>query len=248
MTVTSDIVAVLDEDPDLARAVGGPRQAAARRDLRAAVINVPSGRWNAMEHADAAAGGLGLLIVEGVLARRVGRARRFGAELLGPGDLLRPAEDGVELATTPFMTAWRAIEPLRLAVLDQRFVSRLAPYPEVAVALTARSVDRARHVLIHMAIAHHARVDARLELLLWHLADRWGRVTTEGVLLPLRLTHELLADLVAAQRPSVTLSLQHLERAGRVMRRDGMIYLVGEPPGAGDGDGEEDALAVGAAG
>ena len=82
-----------------------------------------------------------------------------------------------------------------------------------------------------MAIAHHARVDKRLELLLWHLADRWGRVTPNGVALPLRLTHELLADLVAAQRPSVTLSLQHLERDGRLARRDGVMYLLGDPPG-----------------
>jgi CRP-like cAMP-binding protein len=98
-------------------------------------------------------------------------------------------------------------------------------------------------VLIHMAIAHHARVDARLELLLWHLADRWGRVTREGVLLPLRLTHELLADLVAAQRPSVTLSLQNLERSGRVARRDGHIYLLGSPPGE-DGDDDDVAEAL----
>ncbi len=49
-------------------------------------------------------------------------------------------------------------------------------------------------------------------MLLWHLADRWGRVRSEGVVLPLRLTHSVLADLVAARRPTVTTSLSELAR------------------------------------
>ena len=30
-------------------------------------------------------------------------------------------------------------------------------------------------------------------MLLWYLAERWGRVTPDGVIVPLRLTHETLA-------------------------------------------------------
>jgi hypothetical protein len=45
----------------------------------------------------------------------------------------------------------------------------------------------------------------------------------------------------------VTLSLQNLERSGRVMRRDGLIYLVGDPPGEDDEE-IEDLRAIGAAG
>jgi len=176
-------------------------------------------------------GGIGLLVIGGVLARRVGTQRRSGAELLGPGDILRPARaDGG--AEPVFQTSWRVIEPLRIAVLDQRFLMRLAPYPEIAGELIARAVDRAGHVLVQMAIAHHPRVDARLLHLLWQLADRWGRVTPHGVSLPLRLTHELLADLVAAQRPSVTLSLQQLERRGQITREGGQLLLLGEAPSA----------------
>jgi predicted PurR-regulated permease PerM len=68
------------------------------------------------------------------------------------------------------------------------------------------------------------------------MADRWGRVTPHGVSLSLRLTHELLADLIAVQRPSVTLSLQQLERQGRIARDSGKILLLGQPPFA-DGRG-----------
>lgn len=227
--MTPEIVAVLDEDPDLASDLEGSRLATATRDLRATAFTVPGGRWNPDEYAPSLHGGIGLLVTGGVLARRVGVQRRSGAELLGPGDLLRPASAD-SAADSIFQTTWRVIEPMRIAVLDQRFLLRLAPFPEIAGALIGRAVDRAGHVLVHMAIAHHPRVDARLLHLLWQLADRWGRVTPHGVLLPLRLTHELLADLVAAQRPSVTLSLQQLERQGRIIREGGRLLLVGEPP------------------
>ncbi|MEA2307509.1 MAG: family transcriptional regulator, cyclic receptor protein [Solirubrobacteraceae bacterium] len=241
IVVTSEIVPVLQEDPDLGRGLEGPRLAAARRDCRAEVIAVRAGAWDAAAHADGIEHGFGLLLLDGVVVRRVGRQRRHGAELLGPGDLIRPTPtEGGDSLNTPFTTTWRVMEPLRAAVLDHGFVQRAAPYPELAACLTARAVARARHVLVHMAIAHHARVDKRLELLLWHLADRWGRVTPHGVALPLRLTHELLADLVAAQRPSVTLSLQHLERDGRLARRDGVMYLLGDPPGDGEHDDEDE--------
>jgi len=227
--VTPEIVAVLDEDPDLAAILDGSRLAAATRDLRAVAFTVPVGRWEPDGHAPSLRGGIGLLVTDGVLARRVGTQRRSGAELLGPGDLLRPAtSDGA--AESIFKTSWRVIEPLRVAVLDQRFLMRLAPYPEIAGELIGRAVERAGHVLVHMAIAHHPRVDARLLHLLWQLADRWGRVTPHGVSLRVRLTHELLADLVAAQRPSVTLSLQQLERQGQITREDDRLLLIGGRP------------------
>jgi len=227
--VTHEILAVLEEDPDLAADLDAARLATATRDLRAAAFHVPAGWWEPDAHAAGLRGGVGLLLVSGVLARRVGIQRRSGAELLGPGDLLRPptGDGGADLV---FQTSWRVIEPLHVAVLDQRFLMRLAPYPEIAGQLIGRAMERARHVLVHMAIAHHPRVDARLLHLLWQLADRWGRVTPHGVAVPLRLTHELLADLVAAQRPSVTLSLQQLERQGHITREGGRLLLIGEAP------------------
>ena len=63
-----------------------------------------------------------------------------------------------------------------------------------------------------MAIVHQARVDVRLHMLFWHLAARWGRVRSDAVRLPLKLTHNVLADLVAARRPTVTSALSELAK------------------------------------
>src|SRR5689334_19768010 len=82
-----------------------------------------------------------------------------------------------------------------------------------------------------MAIVHQARVDVRLHMLLWHLAARWGRVRSDGTVLRVRLTHAVLADLVAARRPTVTTALSDLARRGLV-KTDGETWVLsGEAPG-----------------
>ena len=56
--------------------------------------------------------------------------------------------------------------------------------------------------------------------LLWHLAERFGRVAPDGVVLGLRLTHRMIGELVGAQRPTVSLALTSLLEDGLVARRD----------------------------
>jgi CRP-like cAMP-binding protein len=74
------------------------------------------------------------------------------------------------------------------------------------------------------------RVDSRLLLLMWQLAERWGRVSTDGITVPVGLTHETLAMLVGARRPTVTTALGRLARAGDLERVDEGWLLRGDPP------------------
>ena len=56
-------------------------------------------------------------------------------------------------------------------------------------------------------------------------------MTAGGVVLPLRLTHEALARLVGAQRPTVSTALKGLHDTGEVTRRgDGAWVLLPENP------------------
>ena len=103
-------------------------------------------------------------------------------------------------------------------------------YPELARCLIDRAIQRSKYLAVNMAIVHQARVDVRLHMLLWHLAARWGRVRSDGTVLRLRLTHTVLADLVAARRPTVTTALSELARRGLV-RTDGETWVLpGEAP------------------
>src|SRR5215468_9803859 len=86
----NDLVSVLDADAGLAELVAQDRRAEARRATAAATIGVAAGPWLEARDSDRARGGYGLLIVGGTMIRRVGIDGRYGAELVGPGDLLRP--------------------------------------------------------------------------------------------------------------------------------------------------------------
>ena len=97
-----------------------------------------------------------------------------------------------------------------VAILDEQFARQLVHYPELVGRLVGRAIQRSRHLAVNMAIVHQARVDVRLHMLIWHLAGRWGRVRSDGTMLRVRLTHAVLADLVAARRPTVTSALSDL--------------------------------------
>jgi CRP-like cAMP-binding protein len=123
------------------------------------------------------------------------------------------------------------LEPTRLAVLDGVAAQRFARHPELIGALVGRALERSRNLAVNMAIVHQPRVDIRLQMLFWHLADRWGLVRSDGISLPLRLTHTVLADLVTARRPTVSSALSELAERGLVRLLDDAWLLSGEPPG-----------------
>jgi CRP-like cAMP-binding protein len=227
---TGEVASVLDCDVELADAVPPEQRPAALHASRAHVLRVERGEWDARRDAAAVRGGHGLLVLSGVVVRRVGITDHVGAELLGPGDLLRPLEHDGEEATLPFAATWRALEVLRLAVLDRRWSTRMCGYPDVAIALTGRAMLRSRRLANTLVIASHPRLDERLLLLLWEFADRYGTVHPEGVRLRLPLTHDVLAELAAARRPSVSTALGRLARSGLVERRGDTWLLHGEPP------------------
>lgn len=220
---------VLDEDSELADLIPNPQLQTARQSSLASIVEIATGWWDARLDSDRAREGYGLLVLDGVLVRRVGYGGRYGAELLGEGDLMRPWEfDGDE--TLGFETTWRVLSGSRLAVLDAAWAERMARYARVGPALTGRALHRSRRLAAMMAISQQPRLDERLWMLFWELADRHGRVTADGVYLDLPLTHEVLSHLVAARRPSVSGALTKLSEQGRVLREGRRWVLRGDPP------------------
>src|SRR5215213_7812918 len=134
--MSSARTSVLEEDRDLTDLVGDGRHEGARAASTAAVISLGVGGWDAMSSAPQINDGYGLLVLDGLLVRRVGFDGRWGAELLGSGDLLRPWEtDGDTPGTLSFDAAWRVMSPARVAMLDLHWAARMAPYPQVGAAL-----------------------------------------------------------------------------------------------------------------
>jgi CRP/FNR family cyclic AMP-dependent transcriptional regulator len=222
-------VRLLDADRDLARRLGS-NAAEARAAAVAGAVGLPRGRWNPAIAAKRIRGGFGLLVLRGLLMRDLEGSEALGAELLAEGDLLGP-DDGTEERLLGLEPQWEILEPARLLVLDHAFAQRIAAFPALGAALVDRAHERARRTAIALALSHLPRVEDRLHRLLWHLADRRGRVSADGIVLSLPLTQEQLGRLVGARRPTVSLALRSLRERGLVRRGQADEWILAhEPP------------------
>jgi CRP/FNR family transcriptional regulator, cyclic AMP receptor protein len=218
-------VLLLDADRELARALSPDTLRTARDQLVAETCELAPGPW--IPPGRQPADHLGYLVLEGMLSREISVLSSRSVELLGPGDLLRPWQEDLTSFAFP---SWHVLEPARMAILDRSVAARISRWPELVTSLVERTMARARAMAIHAAIETIVGLEKRLLMLLWHLAERWGRREPEGALLPLRLTHDMIAQLAGARRPSVTTALGSLERSGALMRTPAGYKLLGSPP------------------
>jgi CRP/FNR family transcriptional regulator, cyclic AMP receptor protein len=236
---TRRTLSLLELDPDLGQLLTPERRELALATLQVEAHRLAAGPWSGTRIEGANPEHVGLLLLEGVVSREVVVSDTVSTELLGPGDILRPwtLQD-----TAPLLqlgVRWNALTESRVAVLDRRFAARLAQWPEVNSVLIDRLNARAQRLATTQAISQLNRVDRRLLALFWHLAERWGRVTSDGIAVPLTLSHRMLGQLVGARRPTVSTAIGDLaERDELVRRPDGTWLLRGEPVGLPTADAE----------
>jgi hypothetical protein len=96
--------------------------------------------------------------------------------LLGKGDILAPpARANHALAVT---RSFGAADPVLLALLDESLTAVASRWPRIAVALLARAERQLDRAAVHQLISQLPRAEQRIVASLWHLADRWGRVSS----------------------------------------------------------------------
>jgi CRP/FNR family cyclic AMP-dependent transcriptional regulator len=225
-------IALLDIDPDLGRLLDGRRLEEARAQLVVRQHVVEAGPWDGERLRDAGPDNVGLFVIDGLMTRELALADNVSAELLGPGDVVRPWQAEGPERLVPFAVRWNVLQDTRLAVLDRRFGAALVHHPEVNAMLIDRMTERTRRLSVMQAISQLNGVDRRLLTLFWHLAERWGRVTPDGVAVAMDVPHRVIAQLVGARRPTVSTALSRLASRGELVRRpDGTWLLTGAPFG-----------------
>jgi CRP-like cAMP-binding protein len=214
---------VLELDPELAAGIA-PAQRSRAVEASCAPIRVFSlGAWSFEPPPDLTS--LGALILKGMLVLRIEFAGGRHLEVLGEGDVLNPWLLGTE-AMLEEQTTVQVVQSGCVALLDSSFVMQMTPWPEVSAALMRRLVVRVRRLILQTSILSSSRVDERLELMLWLLADQFGHMTRDGLLVRLPFTHRQLAEMVAAQRPTVTLAVNRLIGQGRLRRPGANQWLL----------------------
>ena len=225
---TRGAVRIADEDSALLDTLPESLFEAARHQLVARSQWIEVGRWAPLESdlPRCFDGWFGMLVLDGLLVREVEVEGMRCCELLGPGDLLRPWDEDDGTGMIECHASWRVLEPTRLALLDANFARRACRWPTLTGELLQRTLRRSRSQSILLAVTQARRADVRLRALFSHLADRWGRVTPDGIVLPLHLTHAVIAQLTGLRRPSVSISLGELERSGEITRLGKSNWLI----------------------
>jgi len=227
----SEVISIVDADPDLGGLLDSAERERARRDAVTKVVRLEPGKWMAVEAFQPDVHHQGFLVIDGLLSREVEVLGRRCVELIGDADVLRPWGWDPYGTHVNAEVEWVVLEPTRMAVLDHALVMRMNPWPQLGLELFARGTRRAHWLAVALAISHHPRVDDRLLLTLWQVAARWGRVRPGGISIPLPLPHERLASLIGAHRPAVTTAMGELTRAGLVSRGEDRMWVVhGDPP------------------
>lgn len=217
---------LFDLDDDLEDELEVRMRFSARQHATARLLDAEAGAVDLGSWFERIGQGPGLLIIDGLLAVDTRVAGRTTTELLGNGDLLQqPGSHEDEIVDHE--TAWRALLRTRFALLDTDFVQRVRAWPQILGALSRRAERRCEDLDVMRAISSQPRLEVRLVLLLWHLAARWGRVEPTGLRLTLPLTHRLLGQLAAAERPSISHALRRLSQAGIVTGTAGDWHLHG---------------------
>jgi CRP/FNR family cyclic AMP-dependent transcriptional regulator len=217
---------LFDFDDELAQELEMRMRFSARQHATVRLLDADTGACDLAALFEAVGGGPGLLIIDGLMAVETCVAGRTVTELLGRTDLLQAPEQNDDDMIGGCST-WRALGPTRLAMLDADFLDRVGSWPVITHALYRRAERRATDLGRLRAISCQPKLDVRLVLLLWHLAARWGRVEPAGIRLSLPLTHRLLGQLVAAERPSISHALARLSQAGIVTGTAGDWHLHG---------------------
>lgn len=222
---------VLEAEPGLCDGIELGTLPAATRTVSAATCFLERGRWPSEPWTIDRRGSLGLLVLDGMLARQVMIDEKESVELVGPGDVLRPWAEVDREISEQIGECWIVPRQVRLALLDRDFAVAVGPWPEIAGNVADRVAMRVGRMALIAAFQGIRRVDLRLLAILWAYADRWGRVTPRGVSLELELTHRLIAGVVGARRPSVTTALKLLIKKGALSKRpDGSWLLHGKRP------------------
>src|SRR3954453_22662178 len=119
MNTSTRKVRVIDAFPEMAHQLDPEQQRLARQYALATLGVLKPGLWHPRRDIQREPGHLGLLVLEGLLTRDVVLGETLATELVGRGDILRPADHDGQGAPFPFDVVWHVLEPARIAILDR---------------------------------------------------------------------------------------------------------------------------------
>lgn len=217
----------LELDPELGSHLTAQERESAAQSCRVNVVHVAPGVWTPQVSPSSSI--FSLVLLEGILLRETALGRHTHVELLTAGDVVLPPTSPAssEESLVMPMSGLFALNQLRVMVLGPEFLQAAVRWPALLFSLQERLAHQQTRAAAQSLAVHERRAEHRILLMLWLLGERCGRVTPDGLLLPLEFTHMALGRLIAARRPTVSLALKQLETDGLItLRADGRTVIT----------------------
>ncbi|MDW8030352.1 MAG: Crp/Fnr family transcriptional regulator [Candidatus Bipolaricaulota bacterium] len=170
------------------------------------------------------------LLCEGVvmLFHRTSEGRRIVVGVVGPGDMVGV---GSLLGQECHELSACALTEVRAQHLSRAVCKRLVQEPSVLTARLLLVLARQVKILRRHArfVAAHAGVQERLAALLLALGERFGRrVSPQGVCVELKLSYDLLGQMIDARRTTVNQVLSEWRERRWIARESRKVLILQE--------------------
>lgn len=145
------------------------------------------------------------------LSRSTGEGKSVLLALFGPGDLIGEAiwEKGTYESTAETLEDSRFYE-----IGEEVFQELLTTSPEFASRIIEIMGARLKQAEGRIEDLVFRQVPSRVARLLLTLSETYGKVTTNGIRVDFRLTHQDVAELVGSSRVTVTQVLNRFKQSG----------------------------------
>lgn len=144
--------------------------------------------------------------------------------ILGPGEMfgeLSLFDPGLRASTATALT-----DAVVLGLSNEQLMPWLAGRPEVAAALLQALARRLRRTNEAMADLVFSDVPGRVAKALMDLGEKFGTVTTDGLLVTHDMTQEELAQLVGASRETVNKALADFTQRGWIRLESRQVVIL----------------------
>jgi CRP/FNR family cyclic AMP-dependent transcriptional regulator len=204
---------------------------ASERQLAEQVLHLPRLQVHG-EMADALIGtptAFDFIVADGVVLKQTRYAGRTSLELLGPGDVLAPPLTPSRQLEARATSSYQAHGQVSLAVIEDRFRTAARRWPQLSDVLYDRLARQTHRASMHLAVLHIANAEGRVMALFCDLAERFGHVTSDGIMIDVDLTHELIGQLIGSRRPTVSIALEELSTSGTLTRTNNNRWMLNAP-------------------
>lgn len=113
-----------------------------------------------------------------------------------------------------------------ISISHSEYFAAIAKYPEFLIDLAHYCLDRLEYTERTIETFVVTDTTARVAYFLSDVANRFCKNQKAPITLPIKLTHQRIAEFVGSIRETITIAMQRLEKAGCIKVQRGIVTII----------------------